>query len=240
VITVARHAIAVAAVIVSLSGCALLPLLAQSGGAAAGPASVPVAATARVESAARPASPPVPASAAPGGVVTVTVPATSAAAQPPAPSAPAASAPAPAADVRTVSGNTAFATPSGRIVCAMTPTYGVRCDYIGTDLQWKLKATNCEFYSGTSLSVGKSGPVPSCISDAIGDLPSRPEETSWYRSGDPTTKLPNSTMVLRALPYGSAIQVTGFRCDSQTSGVTCVNTSTGRGFFMSRESYRFL
>ncbi|MGZ4173239.1 MAG: DUF6636 domain-containing protein [Solirubrobacteraceae bacterium] len=40
------------------------------------------------------------------------------------------------------------------------------------------------------------------------------------------------------LPYGTETDIGRFRCTSATSGMTCLNTSTGHGFFLSAQSYR--
>jgi hypothetical protein len=40
------------------------------------------------------------------------------------------------------------------------------------------------------------------------------------------------------LPYGQATVVGPLRCASATTGVTCRSTSTGHGFFISRQRYR--
>jgi hypothetical protein len=44
-------------------------------------------------------------------------------------------------------------------------------------------------------------------------------------------------MMLAVLPYGSALAVGHMRCDSETTGVTCRNLTTGHGFSMAREAY---
>jgi len=40
------------------------------------------------------------------------------------------------------------------------------------------------------------------------------------------------------LAYGSASVEGAFRCVSATTGMTCTNTATGHGFFISIQSYR--
>jgi hypothetical protein len=42
----------------------------------------------------------------------------------------------------------------------------------------------------------------------------------------------------RQLSYGSADTVGRFRCTSASTGVTCIVTATGKGFFISRQSVR--
>ena len=42
----------------------------------------------------------------------------------------------------------------------------------------------------------------------------------------------------RELAYGSSVTVGRFRCTSASTGVTCIVTATGKGFFISRQSVR--
>jgi Family of unknown function (DUF6636) len=46
---------------------------------------------------------------------------------------------------------------------------------------------------------------------------------------DPTAKV---------VPYNTDTIVGAFRCESRTSGMTCTNTRTGHGFFLSIQTYR--
>jgi Family of unknown function (DUF6636) len=52
-------------------------------------------------------------------------------------------------------------------------------------------------------------------------------------AGD-TTLDPSAT----AVAYGTDTVVGSFKCESRTGGVTCTNTATGHGFFVSAQSYR--
>ncbi len=42
----------------------------------------------------------------------------------------------------------------------------------------------------------------------------------------------------KAVAYNADTVVGSFRCESRTTGITCTNTSTGHGFFVSFQSYR--
>jgi hypothetical protein len=42
----------------------------------------------------------------------------------------------------------------------------------------------------------------------------------------------------RVLAYNTVTAVSVFRCQSATDGMTCTNTRTGHGFFLSIQSYR--
>jgi hypothetical protein len=47
-----------------------------------------------------------------------------------------------------------------------------------------------------------------------------------------------SLPALRELAYGSSVTVGRFRCTSASTGVTCIVTATGKGFFISLQSVR--
>ena len=154
----------------------------------------------------------------------------------PAPSFPATTLPG-TTDIRKALDAAAFVTPSGQIVCVLLGS-GVRCDYFAQDRAWDApEPANCDLNWGWSLYVDRA-PGTSCVGDTIvttAALDSGFE--TWRKPADPTVDW--NGVALAALPYGSPLLVDTFRCDSATTGVTCQNQSTGHGFFMSRESYRF-
>ena len=139
-------------------------------------------------------------------------------------------------DIRTALDIAAFVTPTGQIVC-MLGADGVRCDYFAEDKTWEAPHPgNCDLDWGSSLSLDRTAGT-SCVGDSIvakAALDSGLD--SWRKAGDPTVSWDGMTLV--ALPYDATIIVGTFRCDSATDGVTCVNESTGHGFFMGRESIR--
>lgn len=45
---------------------------------------------------------------------------------------------------------------------------------------------------------------------------------------------------LKVLQYGQAVSYGGIVCDSQETGLRCVNTATGHGFRVARASYDLL
>ena len=106
-----------------------------------------------------------------------------------------------------------FQSPSGNIRCDIFKQ-GVRCDTFQKSWSPTPKPNSCEFDWGGSIGLGHRGKAHFlCVSDATEQGP--------------------------ALAYGHAIQVHGFRCTSLTSGVRCVSKRSGKGFKVSRESYRF-
>jgi uncharacterized protein DUF6636 len=111
------------------------------------------------------------------------------------------------------SGFVTFHSPSGNIRCSIFKT-GVRCDIQQKGFHSPPKPKGCEFDWGQSVGIGRSGKAHfECVSDAIDPGP--------------------------VLAYGDSIARHRFRCKSISSGVRCVNKRNGRGFKLSRESYRF-
>ena len=112
----------------------------------------------------------------------------------------------------------AFRMPSGNIGCAYSSFEGsppfLRCDILSGLRGAPPKPRSCENDWGMSIGMGRKGPARLlCIGDTVFD--------------------PGA----RVLRYGTTWRLNGFRCVSRTSGLTCTNVS-GRGFFVSRQSWR--
>lgn len=105
-----------------------------------------------------------------------------------------------------------FRSPSGNIACYLDTSH-VRCDIM--ERNWSAPPPPaCEYDWGGSLGSDSYGwPESLCISDTV---------------------FGGQSLVLG---YGQSVQEGLLRCDSATSGVTCTDVRTGRGFSMSRESY---
>lgn len=134
-----------------------------------------------------------------------------------------------------MTGAAAFSSPSGRIGCYLASD-GVRCDYLLDDKLWTApRPAGCDLDWGDSLGVSTTaGSV--CHGDTVGGSAMLGTDlTTWWRQGDPVASTYGNQQA--ALPYGSSLRLTPFECASATTGVTCTNTSTGHGFFVSRESY---
>ena len=133
-------------------------------------------------------------------------------------------------------GNAHFASPSGRIWCAM-------------ESEWTL----CHFPAGMNLTkVPKSSTVcPEADLDVTGvsvndkdagyfcsggaeALPQTDGEyTTWWKSsGYPSVKYDGQTMA--TLPYGKKLKYGSFVCASEEAGITCGNVGNGAGFRVSR------
>jgi hypothetical protein len=113
-----------------------------------------------------------------------------------------------------------FRTPSGNIGCvfssgldgAESPT--IRCDIRSRLRPQPKQPANCPLDYGDSLQVTRSG------------------RTILVCHGD-TAIDPRA----RVLAYGHRFSRAGLTCVSRFSGLTCTNAA-GRGFFLSRESWR--
>ena len=110
---------------------------------------------------------------------------------------------------------TFFSTPSKNIGCVVDG--GLRCDI--ADHTWPLpsRPASCDADWGAGLTIDPAGKVGVglCTSDsALG--------------------------AEQVLAYGTHTDIGPFRCASAEEGVTCLHTETGRGFFLSRTSYRVI
>jgi len=113
-----------------------------------------------------------------------------------------------------------FKTPSGNIFCELISgeINSLRCE-VSNSLKPKPPEPYrgyCEFDWGRGLLLPSNAkPEILCISDTIAD--------------------PNKSV----LGYGKTWNQSGFKCISQTAGLTCTNNN-GYGFFLSREKWRVL
>ena len=110
----------------------------------------------------------------------------------------------------------AFRAPSGNIGCELVTTQVARCDIHEHSWSPPPKPADCDLDWGFGLQVATSG------------------QAGFVCAGD-TAVDPASPV----LAYGQRARQGTFVCESAETGVTCTNEATGRGFFLSRESYRF-
>ncbi len=114
-----------------------------------------------------------------------------------------------------------FTTPSGNTFCIIVnewPKPSVRCDLKeATFTPPPRPSADCHGAWGRSvtMTIGED-PAFHCISD-------------WAGGEN-----------LFVLKYGDDTKVGPFRCSSRVDGITCVDTTTGRGFRLARQSYEFL
>ena len=118
----------------------------------------------------------------------------------------------PPADIM-VSKLTGFTSPTGNIGCYIDKR-SVRCDIDQRDWKPPAPPENCRLDYGQGISLHAGGsPAFVCAGDsALGE-------------GKP-------------LAYGQSIGAGLLRCESEESGISCSDTESGRGFTISKESYR--
>jgi hypothetical protein len=116
-------------------------------------------------------------------------------------------------------------------------TDGVRCEFNGPKA-WKAPwPDGCELDWESALAVQEQV-VGVCAGDTItGFAGPGQDTTAWWHSGGPTVTISDTQLTLVVLPYGTALAVGRFRCDSAAAGVTCRNLTTGHGFSMATEAY---
>lgn len=113
-----------------------------------------------------------------------------------------------------------FTSPTGNIFCSIAPSGGVPAGCELRDGRITPPAGTCDTNGGGAKDVGR---------------------IEW--SGDSPKLVCNSdTMIQPGVPvlqYGSIAQVQGspFQCLSETIGMTCVNTTGKKGFFMAKGAY---
>ncbi|GAA2623046.1 hypothetical protein Adu01nite_02520 [Paractinoplanes durhamensis] len=107
-----------------------------------------------------------------------------------------------------------FRTPSKNIFCSLTPSQ-VRCD-IGQK-KWNLptKPADCEFDWGNGIYIAEGKVGFTCTGDTL---------------------LGSAT---ETLEYGSALRSGDVLCSSGSSGLTCKDEKSGRGFTMAIARYSF-
>jgi hypothetical protein len=107
-----------------------------------------------------------------------------------------------------------FQSPSGNIGCAMSRSFGVRCDIRNKTWQAPPKPASCELDWGFGLNLDRRG------------------RATFVCAGD--TVLGQG----RHLPFGQSIRRGRFVCRSKRIGMRCINLRNGHGFLLSREVAR--
>jgi hypothetical protein len=93
------------------------------------------------------------------------------------------------------------------------PAAGVRCDINAYDYAPPPRPPGCELAWGGSLAISTAeGSGFVCAAD-----------TAYVSS--------------QVLAYGATLERGPYRCHSDESGITCLDTDTGRGFMLARGSY---
>lgn len=238
-----RTAVAAAAAVVllALSACDTAEVSAQPDPAAPPASSTPAApspsSVASSHPAARPTSQPAP----PPPPTTSTSPTGTAR-----PATRPGSTPATAPPAVNVTGKTAaFVTPSGRFECAMAPTDPgpgtfVRCDFFNrVTFTPPPKPKACPLDWGATITLTSDRPAAfTCAGDTVdGSAALNQDGASWHRPGiDPTLTVRGQREAV--LAYGTTMTSGNLACTPEPDGLTCRNTHTHTGFFLSRDRYR--
>jgi hypothetical protein len=142
-------------------------------------------------------------------------------------------------------GFASFASPSGKIWCAIYDGYAL-ChfpfDFEGKVPSWKTVCPEDEL-DVTGVSVQKKGADYFCSGDPesmpqLEDSDSSASTGWWKATGWPSVKLDGQT--LATVPYGTALVAGDYVCASAVNGVTCANTATGKGFRIARAGVAFI
>jgi hypothetical protein len=107
-----------------------------------------------------------------------------------------------------------FASPSRNIACALHDG-SARCEIRQKEWTPPPRPPSCNLDWGYAVSVG------------------RHDRGRFLCAGD-TVRMNNE----RVLPYGRDVGQGAIRCTMRVSGVRCVNTRNGHGFFLSKEKAR--
>jgi hypothetical protein len=105
-----------------------------------------------------------------------------------------------------------FTTPSKNIGCFVASD-GARCDIAKKSWKPPAKPADCDLAWGNGVAVdAEQGATVVCAGDTV------------LGEGE-------------ILPYGEAVRVGKFVCESQNTGVRCKNDDGGHGFTLSRDQY---
>jgi hypothetical protein len=107
---------------------------------------------------------------------------------------------------------TSFSTPSGNIGCVMDPEF-VRCDIAERSWEPPAAPASCEVDFGQGVQLAGRG------------------RAELVCAGD-TTLGADAT-----LEYGATSKIGPYRCISAEAGITCQDSRTGHGFFLSQQTY---
>ncbi|MEV4707669.1 DUF6636 domain-containing protein [Actinoplanes sp. NPDC049316] len=130
----------------------------------------------------------------------------------PAPTGPSRPAPATTTAAPTVVTEAAFASPSGNIGCYLTAE-AARCDIAEKSWSPPPAPASCTLDWGFGVTVGRAG------------------EATFTCAGDTVLGAKDE------LEYGRSLKAGPIRCDSESTGMRCENTTTGHGFRLAKEKY---
>lgn len=142
-------------------------------------------------------------------------------------------------------GFASFASPSGKIWCAIYATDAL-CHF-PFDFSGKIPSSNkiCpgDDIDVTGVSVDDKRAEYFCSGDPeadprLDDSDSVATVSWWKATGWPSAKVDGQKVA--TLPYGKSLLAGDYVCASATNGVTCANTATGKGFRIARAGVTFI
>lgn len=134
-----------------------------------------------------------------------------------------------------------FASPTGRIWCALAKDWTL-CHF-PRDMNRSLVPKPSKVCPGAGIDVTGVSVIKKADYFCSGGAEALPqtdgEYTNWWRStGYPSVTYDKQKMA--TLPYGRKLVHGAYICLSEQSGITCGNTSTGAGFRISRAGVTFI
>jgi len=134
-----------------------------------------------------------------------------------------------------------FASPTGRIWCALAKDSALCHFPRGMNTSTVPKPS--KVCPGAGLDVSGVSVITQAEYFCSGGAEALPRTNKKYTDWWPSTGYPSVTyekQKLATLPYGRKLVHGAFICLSEQSGITCGNTSTGAGFTIARAGVRFI
>lgn len=134
-----------------------------------------------------------------------------------------------------------FASPSGRIWCALYDDWALCHFPRGMDMSQV--ETSEQVCPGEDLDVTGVSILQKAQYFCSGDPQAQPQTNGssvawWKGAGLPSVKYDGQKLAV--LPYGKKLARKGYVCASEKSGLTCGNTDTGQGFRISLAGVTFI
>lgn len=134
-----------------------------------------------------------------------------------------------------------FASPSGRIWCALYDDWALCHFPRGMDMS--AVESSEQVCPGEDLDVTGVSILEKAQYFCSGDAQAQPQTNGssvgwWKGTGLPSVKYDGQKLAV--LPYGKKIARKGYVCASEKAGVTCGNTATGQGFRVSLAGVTFI
>lgn len=147
------------------------------------------------------------------------------------------------ADAIVITGDmAAFLTPSGNTACVVRAE-SVTCQIDQLDFEpdaddvVESARERCRPEKADAMTVVVGGdPGWTCVHDELADSTTRDIGGGWV-TGKIGAKEGSGRSARAVLPYGSSLRLGEMECASDETGISCEDTTTGRGFTLAREQY---